>query len=91
MIAMTLKPPFDRITVEPGKLGGKPCIRGMRISVQNVLEILAAYSDRRELFENYPDLEEEDLRQALAFAAASLDDRIEVLQFLPGENVPAAS
>ena len=58
---MTLKVPFDRITIEPGKMGGKPCIRGLRISVENVLSILASYSDRRELFEDYPDLEEDDL------------------------------
>ena len=89
---MTLKAPFDRITIEPGKMGGKPCIRGLRISVENVLNILASYSDRKELFENYPDLEEEDLRQALAFAAATLDDRIEVLDLLPDSpNVSAAS
>ncbi len=66
---MVLKPPFDRITIEPGKMGGKPCIRGLRISVQNVLDILASFPDRAELFENYPSLEEEDLRQALAFAS----------------------
>jgi uncharacterized protein (DUF433 family) len=89
---VTLKAPFDRITIEPGKMGGKPCIRGLRISVENVLNILASYSDRKELFENYPDLEEEDLRQALAFAAATLDDRIEVLDLLPDSpNVSAAS
>ena len=89
---MTLKAPFDRITIEPGKMGGKPCIRGLRISVENVLNILASYSDRKELFENYPDLEEEDPRQALAFAAATLDDRIEVLDLLPDSpNVSAAS
>ena len=89
---MTLKVPFDRITIEPGKMGGKPCIRGLRISVENVLSILASYSDRRELFEDYPDLEEDDLRQALAFAAASLDDRVEILDLLPNSpNVSAAS
>ena len=89
---MTLKAPFDRITIEPGKMGGKSCIRGLRISVENVLNILASYSNRKELFENYPDLEEEDLRQALAFAAATLDDRIEVLDLLPDSpNVSAAS
>ena len=89
---MTLKAPLDRITIEPGKMGGKPCIRGLRISVENVLSILASYSDRRELFEDYPDLEEDDLRQALAFAAASLDDRVEILDLLPNSpNVSAAS
>jgi uncharacterized protein (DUF433 family) len=89
---VTLKVPFDRITIEPGKMGGKPCIRGLRISVENVLSILASYSDRRELFEDYPDLEEDDLRQALAFAAASLDDRVEILDLLPNSpDVSAAS
>ncbi len=81
-----------RITIEPGKMGGKPCIRGLRISVEDVLTIVASYPDRKELFENYPDLEEEDLRQALAFAAASLDDQVEILDFLADSpNVPAAS
>jgi uncharacterized protein (DUF433 family) len=90
--SVTLKAPFDRITIEPGKMGGKPCIRGLRISVENVLNILASYSNRKELFENYPDLEEEDLRQALAFAAAILDDRVEILDLLPDSpNVSAAS
>jgi uncharacterized protein (DUF433 family) len=73
-------------------MGGKPCIRGLRISVENVLSILASYSDRRELFEDYPDLEEDDLRQALAFAAASLDDRVAILDLLPNSpDVSAAS
>jgi uncharacterized protein (DUF433 family) len=89
---VTLNAPFDRITIEPGKMGGKPCVRGLRISVENVLNILASYSNRKELFENYPELEEEDLRQALAFAATALDDRIEILDLLPGPpNVSAAS
>jgi uncharacterized protein (DUF433 family) len=69
---MTFDKPFDRITVEAGKMGGKPCIRGLRISVPDVLAILASYPDRSRLFANYPDLEEEDLKQALAFAAANL-------------------
>jgi uncharacterized protein (DUF433 family) len=75
---MTLKPPFDRITIEPGKMGGRPCIRGMRITVRRVLEILATYPDRTELFADYPDLEEEDLQQALAFAGATVDGKIDL-------------
>jgi uncharacterized protein (DUF433 family) len=47
-----------------------------------VLEILAAYPDRRELFADYPDLEEADLQQALSFAAAQMDERIEVLDYV---------
>ena len=72
---MVLAPPFDRITVEPDKLSGQPCIRGMRITVRRVLELLACYPDHIQLLQEYPDLEEEDLRQALQFAAANLDDR----------------
>jgi uncharacterized protein (DUF433 family) len=75
---MSLKPPFDRITVEPGKMGGHPCIRGMRITVRRVLEIVATYPDRRELFKDFPDLQEEDLQQALAFAAAAVDGTIDL-------------
>jgi uncharacterized protein (DUF433 family) len=73
---MAQSPMFDRITVEPGKCGGKPCIRGMRITVRRVLEILATYRDREEILREYPFLEEEDLQQALRYAAASVDDEI---------------
>lgn len=76
---MNLQPPYDRITVEPGKMGGQPCIRGLRITVRRVLELIATYPERAELFADYPDLEEEDLRQALSFAAAHLDDSVELL------------
>jgi len=74
---MNLKPPFDRITIGPGKMGGQPCIRGIRITVRRVLEILATYPERAELFRDYPDLEEEDLLQALDFAAAAVDGTID--------------
>jgi uncharacterized protein (DUF433 family) len=65
---------FDRITVEPGKCGGKPCIRAMRITVRRVLELLATYPDRASLLAEYPFLETEDLQQALRYRAATLDD-----------------
>jgi uncharacterized protein (DUF433 family) len=65
---------FDRITVEPGKCGGKPCIRGMRITVRRVLELLAAYPDREALLAEYPYLNNEGLQQALRYAAARVDD-----------------
>jgi uncharacterized protein (DUF433 family) len=65
---------FDRITVEPGKCGGKPCIRGMRITVRRVLEMLATYPDRAAILAEYPFLELEDLQQALHYAAATVDD-----------------
>jgi len=67
---------LDRITVDAGKCGGKPCIRGMRITVRRVLEILATHPHREDLFREYPFLEEEDLQQALRYAAASVDDEI---------------
>jgi len=61
-------------------MGGQPCIRGLRLTVRRVLEVMAAYADRQELFREYPSLDEEDLRQALAFAAANLDDRVDILE-----------
>ena len=67
---------FDRITADPGILGGKPCIRGMRISVERVLEILAQNPSWEDLSLDYPELEPDDIRQALSFAAASIGDRI---------------
>ena len=69
-------PSFDRITVEPGKCGGKPCIRGLRITVRRVLEILAAYTRRDDIFREYPFLEEGDLQQALGYAAAAVDHEV---------------
>jgi len=60
-------------------MGGEPGIRGMRIIVRRVLDILATYTDRAELFREFPSLEEADLQQALAFAAANLDQRVELL------------
>jgi uncharacterized protein (DUF433 family) len=67
---------FDRITVEPKKLNGQACIRGLRITVRRVLEGLAAHPDREELRQEYPELEDADIRQALEYAAAALDDRV---------------
>ena len=67
---------FDRITSDPALLNGQPCIRGMRLTVRRVLEALATYPDRNELRSEYPELEDEDLRQALEYAAANLDDRV---------------
>lgn len=62
-------------------MGGQPCIRGLRITVRRVLDILASYTERADLFADYPDLEEADLQQALSFAAAHLDDQIEILDY----------
>jgi uncharacterized protein (DUF433 family) len=70
---------LDRITVEPGKMNGQPCIRGMRITVKRMVLAIAAYGTGEELKRAYPDLEDEDIRQALAYAASSLEDRVEEL------------
>ena len=59
----------DRITVEPGKRSGKPCIRGMRITVSDVLEYLASGMTEEEILRDFPDLEGADIRACLAFAA----------------------
>ena len=66
--------PFDRITWNPNQMNGQPCIRGMRLTVRRVVEAVVLYPNRDDLFRNYPELEPEDLRQALAFAAANLED-----------------
>ncbi|MBI3894543.1 MAG: DUF433 domain-containing protein [Acidobacteria bacterium] len=65
---------FDRITSEPARMNGEPCIRNLRLTVRRVLEALALYPDREELKREYPELEDEDIRQALASAVGSLDD-----------------
>ena len=69
---------FDRIVCDPKVLEGQACIRGQRLTVRRVLEALATYSDRRELQKEYPELTEEDIRQALEYAAASLDRVVEI-------------
>lgn len=62
---------FDRITAEPDKLEGKPCIRGLRISVETVVRLVAAGWSFAEIVDEYPDLEPEDIKQALEYAASA--------------------
>jgi uncharacterized protein (DUF433 family) len=57
-------------------MNGQPCVRNSRLTVKRVLEALATYPDRSELLREYPELEAEDVQQALAYAAASLDDKV---------------
>ena len=59
----------ERITIEPGKRGGKPCIRGMRITVYDVLECLASGMSEQEVLDDFPDLTRDDIRACLSFAA----------------------
>lgn len=62
---------FDRITAEPDTLEGKPCIRGLRISVETVVRLVAAGWSFEEIVDEYPDLEPEDIKQALEYAASA--------------------
>jgi uncharacterized protein (DUF433 family) len=84
---------LDRITTNPRMMSGQPCIRGMRLTVSRTIEITKAYSDRSKLYRDYPYIEAEDIKQALAFAAQypeilefhkREDDRIEA--FIHHEN-----
>jgi uncharacterized protein (DUF433 family) len=68
--------PLDRITINPARMNGQPCIRDLRLTVRRVLELLALYPDREALQREYPELEDEDIRQSLVYAAAALEDRI---------------
>lgn len=63
----------DRITVNPKQCGGRPCIRGMRIRVKDVVDLYAAGLSSAEILEEMPDLEMEDLQAALAFASSRTD------------------
>jgi uncharacterized protein (DUF433 family) len=67
---------MDRITVDPEQCGGRPCIRGMRIRVTDVLDLFAAGLSAEQILDEMPDLEAEDLRAALTFAARWLDHPI---------------
>jgi uncharacterized protein (DUF433 family) len=66
---------FERITIEPEKMGGVPCIRGLRIPFATVVGMLAEGATEEQILGDYPDLEAEDLREALRFAAEALRER----------------
>ena len=66
---------FSRITVRPDQMGGVPCIRALRIPVATVVGLLAQGVSREDVLAEYPDLEIEDLREALLFAAAAVEER----------------
>lgn len=70
----------SRITIEAGKRGGRPCVRGLRITVYDVLSWLAQGQTQQEILEDYPELEAEDIRAVLSFAAR----REHSLAVLPG-------
>lgn len=66
---------FQRITVSPGQMGGVPCIRGLRIPVATVIGMVADRMSESEILRAYPDLESDDIREALLFAAEAVRER----------------
>jgi uncharacterized protein (DUF433 family) len=64
-----MEPNMNRITLEPGKRGGRPCIRGLRITVYDVLSMLSSGMSHEEILQDFPELEAEDILAVLAFAA----------------------
>lgn len=60
---------MERITLEPGKRGGRPCIRGLRISVYDVLSMLSSGMSQREILEDFPELTDQDIKAVLMYAA----------------------
>ncbi len=67
---------LERITIEPDKCGGRPCIRGYRLRVTDLLELLAAGASHQEILEDYPFLEAEDITAAITYAARQADHTI---------------
>lgn len=67
---------LERITVEPGKCGGRPCIRGMRIRVTDILGMLAEGVPQEEILRDFPYLEPDDIKAALAYAARQADHAV---------------
>lgn len=64
---------LDRITTSPEVMGGRPCIRGLRVRVKDILELLASGASRKEILSDYPYLEDDDIAAALEYAAQHVD------------------
>jgi uncharacterized protein (DUF433 family) len=67
---------LERITINPNQCGGRPCIRGMRIRVKDVLDMLAAGAKEAEILADFPDLQQEDIRASIAYAARYMDHSV---------------
>ena len=67
---------LERITINPAQCGGRPCIRGMRIRVKDVLDMLAGGATQEEILADFPDLQREDLLASIAYAARYLDHTV---------------
>ncbi len=74
---------FDRITFDRNRMGGRACIRGLRITVALVVNLMANGMSTAEILADYPDLEEEDLRQALHYAAWLAEESVHPVEPLP--------
>lgn len=74
MLNLSMQNSLDRITIDPNLLNGKPVIRGKRISVQTILEFLAAGETESEILRQYPSIETEDIRACLQFASMLMDN-----------------
>src|SRR5436309_2150901 len=85
--------PIERITLNPAVMGGKPCIRGLRVTVGTILGLLASGKTRERILQAYPYLEPEDIDAALAYAAWRLEEREEPLvpPIEPGRSYPVCS
>ncbi len=66
---------FDRITIDPAQMGGAPCIRGLRIPVATVVGLVAEGRSHTQILSDYPDLEPDDIQQALSYAAEAVRER----------------
>jgi uncharacterized protein (DUF433 family) len=64
---------LDRITTDPAILGGRPCIRGLRVRVKDILDLLASGASRKDILSDYPYLEDDDIAAALEYAAQHVD------------------
>lgn len=69
---------LDRISIEPGKSGGRPCIRDLRIRVTDILSMLGSGASHQEILEDYPQLDADDILAALAYAAIQTDHVIQI-------------
>jgi uncharacterized protein (DUF433 family) len=78
-IVMTTLQPFDRITVDPAVMNGRPCIRGMRVQVSLILNLAANGMTTEEIIKAYPYIEPEDISQCLRYASWLAEDRIDLL------------
>jgi uncharacterized protein (DUF433 family) len=71
---------FNRITFDPNLMGGRACIRGMRVTVSLILNLISNNMTAKEIVKEYPYLEEEDIRQSLQYAAWLADETVQVLE-----------